>query len=128
MEKPERTEKTDRSDKTEKAEKSDRPEKSEKTEKADRTEKTARTEKPETEGKVRFTLQLSSFQDKSEAEAFLATTKAAGFQPYLTEADVSGKGMFYRVRLGSYRSLEAANDAKAEYEKSAKKTAQVMRL
>jgi DedD protein len=78
--------------------------------------------------KLRFTLQLSSFQDKAEAEAFLSATKAAGFQPYLTEADVTGKGTFYRVRLGSYRSLEAANDAKAEYEKSSRKTAQVMRL
>ncbi|HEY0481229.1 MAG TPA: SPOR domain-containing protein [Kofleriaceae bacterium] len=80
------------------------------------------------EGKVRFTLQLSSFQDKAEAEAFLGAIKAAGFQPYLTEAEVSGKGTFYRVRLGSYRSLEAANDARSEYEKTAKKSAQVMRL
>jgi DedD protein len=78
--------------------------------------------------KNRFTLQLSSFQDKAEAEAFLSATKAAGFQPYLTEADVTGKGTFYRVRLGSYRSLEAASDAKAEYEKASRKSAQVMRL
>ena len=84
--------------------------------------------KPGADGKGRFTLQLSSFQDRSEAEAFLTSMKSAGYQPYLTEADVSGKGTFYRVRLGSYRSLEAANDAKAEYEKAAKKTAQVMRL
>ena len=80
------------------------------------------------DAKGRFTLQLSSFQDRSEAEAFLTAIKSAGYQPYLTEADVGGKGTFYRVRLGSYRSLEAANDAKAEYEKAAKKTAQVMRL
>jgi cell division protein FtsN len=80
------------------------------------------------EGKVRFTLQLSSFQDKAEAEAFLGAIKSAGFQPYLTEAEVTGKGTFYRVRLGSYRSLDAANDAKSEYEKAAKKSAQVMRL
>ncbi|TMQ02286.1 MAG: SPOR domain-containing protein [Deltaproteobacteria bacterium] len=80
------------------------------------------------EGKVRFTLQLSSFQDKTEAEAFLGATRAAGFQPYLTEAEVSGKGTFYRVRLGSFRSLEAAGDAKAEYDKTARKPAQVMRL
>ncbi|HEX3477551.1 MAG TPA: SPOR domain-containing protein [Kofleriaceae bacterium] len=78
--------------------------------------------------KLRFTLQLSSFQDKAEAEAFLSATKAAGFQPYLTEADVTGKGTFYRVRLGSYRSLEAASDAKADYEKASRKIAQVMRL
>ena len=87
--------------------------------------------KPDTrsgDAKGRFTLQLSSFQDRSEAEVFLTAIKSAGYQPYLTEADVGGKGTFYRVRLGSYRSLEAANDAKAEYEKAAKKTAQVMRL
>jgi cell division septation protein DedD len=84
--------------------------------------------KSSSDARVRFTLQLSSFQDKSEAEAFLSSIKSAGFQPYLTEADVGGKGTFYRVRLGSFRSLEAANDAKVEFEKSAKKTAQVMRL
>jgi len=84
--------------------------------------------KASAEGKARFTLQLSSFQDRTEADAFLAAMKTAGYQPYVTEADVSGKGTFYRVRLGSYRSLEAANDAKAEYEKSVRKTAQVTRL
>jgi len=84
--------------------------------------------KPAAEGKGRFTLQLASFQDRAEAEAFLTATKSAGYQAYLTEAEVSGKGTFYRVRLGSYRSLEAASDAKAEYDKAAKKAAQVMRL
>jgi DedD protein len=92
-------------------------------------DKEARSEsKSDPEAKVRFTLQLSSFQDKTEAEAFLTATRSAGYQPYLVEADVTGKGTFYRVRLGSYRSLEAANDAKAEYEKAARKTAQVTRL
>jgi len=82
----------------------------------------------EPEGKPRFTLQLSSFQDKHEAEAFLASMKDAGYQPYLTEAEVTGKGTFYRVRLGSYRSVDAANDAKADLERTTKKTATVMRL
>jgi cell division septation protein DedD len=80
------------------------------------------------EAKTRFTLQLSSFQDKHEADSFLSSLKAAGFQPYVTEAEVSGKGTFYRVRLGTYRSVEAANDAKLEFEKASKKTASVMRL
>jgi len=80
------------------------------------------------EARTRFTLQLSSFQDKHEADSFLSSLKAAGFQPYVTEAEVSGKGTFYRVRLGTYRSLEAANDAKLEFEKASKKTASVMRL
>ncbi len=80
------------------------------------------------EPKVRFTLQLSSFQDKAEAEAFLSSIKAAGYQAYVTQAEVDGKGTFYRVRLGTFRSLETANSAKAAFEKDAKKSASVMKL
>jgi cell division septation protein DedD len=79
-------------------------------------------------GSTRFTLQLSSFQDREEADAFLAMLKEAGFQAYVVEADVGGKGTFYRVRIGSYRSMEAANDARAELERVTKKNASVMRL
>jgi len=78
--------------------------------------------------KIRYTLQLSSFQDKGEAQAFMDNIKAAGFDPTLTEAEVDGKGTFYRVRLGGYHTLEQANDAKAEFEKASKKSAYVMRL
>jgi cell division septation protein DedD len=149
--KTDRTDKGDKTDRTDKGEaRNDRTDRSERADRADKGEargdRSERADKPEArsdkiearsdradgkpsvEARVRFTLQLSSFQDRAEADAFLATMKSAGFQPYVTEADVSGKGTFYRVRLGSYRSLEAANDAKAEFEKSAKKTAQVMRL
>jgi cell division protein FtsN len=83
--------------------------------------------KKDPEKKPKFTLQLSSFQDKGEAEAYLATIKASGFTPTLTEADVDGK-TYYRVRLGNYRSLDAANDAKADVEKATKKSASVMKL
>jgi DedD protein len=83
--------------------------------------------KKDPEKKPKFTLQLSSFQDKGEAEAYLATIKANGFTPTLTEADVDGK-TYYRVRLGNYRSLDAANDAKADVEKATKKSASVMKL
>ena len=114
-----KAEKLDRSDKLDKPDKSDKP--------VTRSDAHADA-KPDGEARTKFTLQLSSFQDKAEAEAFLSSMKSAGFQPYLTEADVSGKGTFYRVRLGSYRSVDAASDAKAEFEKSSRKTAQIMRL
>ncbi len=77
--------------------------------------------------RAKYTLQLSSFQDKNEAEAFLSSVKSNGFGAYLTEADVDGK-TYYRIRMGNYRSLDAANDAKAEFEKSSKKSASVMKL
>jgi cell division septation protein DedD len=78
--------------------------------------------------KSRYALQLASFQDKSEAETFLSNVKSNGFSAQLSEADVAGKGTFYRVRLGNYKSLEAANDAKADYDKGSKKPASVMKL
>jgi DedD protein len=83
---------------------------------------------PVVDKKPRFTLQLSSFQDKTEAETYLAQLKSNGSaSAYLTEADVDGK-TFFRVRLGNYRSLDAANDAKSDFEKSSKKSASVMKL
>ena len=82
--------------------------------------------KPE-EKKPRYTLQLSSFQDRDEAEAFLASVKAQGFTARITQAEVEGKGTFYRVRTGTYGSMEAANEAKAELEKAGK-SASVMKL
>ncbi len=75
-----------------------------------------------------FTLQISSFQDKSEAEALLSSIRSNGYQAYLTTAEVDGKGTFYRVRVGKYGSMDAANDAKSEFEKTAKRSALVTRL
>jgi len=76
----------------------------------------------------RFTLQLSAFQDRGEAEAFLAEVKGAGFEAYLTEADVEDKGTFYRVRLGSYQSYDDAVAAKTDFERKVKKIAYVSRI
>jgi DedD protein len=93
---------------------------------AEKTAEKTDDKKPE-EKKSKFTLQLSSFQDKAEADAYVQSVKSAGFQAYVTQGEVDGK-QFFRVRLGSYRTLEAANDAKADFEKSAKKSALVTRL
>ena len=96
--------------------------------KADKSEDKSDKKDRKKDDKGRFTLQLSSFQDKGEADAFMSTVKASGFSPYITEAEVDGKGTFYRVRVGSYHSLEAANDAKSELDKNLKKPATVMKL
>ena len=82
--------------------------------------------KPE-DKKGKFTLQLSSFQDKAEAQAYLDSIKTNGYQAYLAEGEVDGK-QYFRVRLGSYKSMDAANDAKADFEKSVKKSAIVTKL
>lgn len=78
-------------------------------------------------GKAKFTLQLSAFQDKAEAESFLATVKGAGYGAYVVSAEVDGK-TFYRVRLGNYASYDEAVAAKAEFERKVPKIAYVTRL
>lgn len=78
--------------------------------------------------KGKFTLQLSAFQDKAEAEAFLATVKGAGYGAYVVSAEVEGKGTFYRVRLGNYGTYDDAVAAKAEFERKVPKIAYVTRL
>jgi DedD protein len=102
--------------------KKDEPKKEEK-----KVEEPKKEEKKVEEKKSKFTLQLSSFQDKTEALAYLDSVKASGYQAYVTEGDVEGK-QYFRIRMGSYKSLDAANEAKSEFEKSAKKTAIVMKL
>ena len=89
-------------------------------------EKKAEEPKKE-EKKQRFTLQLSSFQERSEAEALVASVKAAGYDAYIAEGVVDGK-QYFRVRTGTYRSQEAATEAKSELEKVSSKPAIVTRL
>jgi DedD protein len=66
-------------------------------------------------GKARFALQLGSYQDKAEAEAF--AHKFEGERPYLVASEISGKGTWYRVRVGDYGSSKDALAAKQTFEK-----------
>ena len=69
----------------------------------------------ESKSKGRYALQLSSFQDKSEAESF--AQKLDGERPYLVVSEIPGKGTWYRVRVGDYASAKDAIAAKQSFEK-----------
>jgi cell division septation protein DedD len=75
-----------------------------------------------------FTLQLSAFPDKSDAEEFMKKIQAAGYKPFLVASEIPGKGVFFRVRVGDYASRQAAVDAKAEFEKKQRIIAYVAKL
>jgi DedD protein len=62
----------------------------------------------------RFTLQLGAFPDRTEAEAF---AKRFGNQPYVVPAEIAGKGLWYRVRVGDFASAQEAVTAKLAFEK-----------
>ena len=91
------------------------------------TKTDAKAEAPKELQKARFTLQLSSFQDKAEAQAYLESIKSAGYTAHVTEGVVDGK-QYFRVRMGAYKNYEAAVSAKTEFEKTAKKIAIVTKL
>lgn len=78
--------------------------------------------------KAHFTLQLSSFQSKTEADGFRQKMAKAGYAPYLIEAEVEGKGTWYRVRVGYYRDYDDAMAAKKIFEKKEKIIAYVTRI
>jgi septal ring-binding cell division protein DamX len=71
-------------------------------------------EPPRLPAKGRFTLQLGSFPDRAEAEAF---ARRFGAGPYVVESDIPGKGIWFRVRVGDYPSPKEAIAAKASFEK-----------
>lgn len=53
-----------------------------------------------------WTVQLAAAQDRAEAERIVA--RLAHLNPRIEEADVPGKGRFYRVRVGAFDSREEA--------------------
>jgi DedD protein len=55
-----------------------------------------------------FSLQLAASQSRSEAERYVLGLRNRGYAPFIQEADVPGRGMWYRVRMGSFPSREAA--------------------
>lgn len=63
----------------------------------------------------RLTLQVKSVPEKSEADAFAARLRAAGFEPYIVLADIPGKGRWYRVRVGRFEDMEAAKAFQRRY-------------
>jgi DedD protein len=67
--------------------------------------------------KGKFTLQISSFQERAEADALLAKLTAAGYKPFIVTSNVADKGVFFRVRVGDFGSKSDAQDAKSEFEK-----------
>ena len=65
--------------------------------------------------KGHFLLQLSAFQDKDEAEAF--ARRFPGKNAYVVATDLPGKGVWYRVRVGSFATLKEASSAKTAFER-----------
>ena len=75
----------------------------------------------EAESKNRLTIQVASLKDPIIADRMVAQLKDQWFPAYKTMADIPGKGIWYRVRIGSFQdkaeaqgTLERLKQAKIE--------------
>jgi len=64
--------------------------------------------------KLRYTVQLSSHQEKHAAEAEMKKMKQNGYAAFIVSSALPGKGTWYRVRLGSFSKKEAAEKLRKE--------------
>jgi cell division protein FtsN len=55
-----------------------------------------------------FTVQVAASQEKSEADQVVSKLRSSGMSPYLVDAEIPGKGRWYRVRVGSFHSRDEA--------------------
>jgi cell division septation protein DedD len=92
------------------------------------TPKPTTAKKPDAATVAHFTLQLSAFPDKSDADEFMHKMQAAGYKAFLVASEVPGKGLYYRVRVGDYATRQAAVDAKSEFERKQRIIAYVAKL
>jgi cell division septation protein DedD len=59
---------------------------------------------------------VSSFQTEAEAEQFADQLRARGHKAYTVEARVTGRGTWWRVRIGPFPSMHAAQTYRASFE------------
>lgn len=58
--------------------------------------------------KLRYTLQIASYQEKQVAEDEVKKMKKRGYAAFIASSDLPGKGLWHRVRLGSFLNKGAA--------------------
>lgn len=73
--------------------------------------------KPETSPDGAFTLQLSAFQDRAEADRFAASLRDKGYAPFIVEANLAAKGTWFRVRMGRFPTKDAAGRYLADFKR-----------
>lgn len=57
-----------------------------------------------------YAIQVFSFKDKARAEASLKKLKDKGYAAYVLMSDLGPRGIFYRVRVGSFATEEEARN------------------
>ncbi len=59
-----------------------------------------------------YTIQVGAYQTRAEAQAYVSSLDRKGFHAFIVEAALTGKGTWYRVRLGRFATEAAAAQGK----------------
>ncbi|MGB5417128.1 MAG: SPOR domain-containing protein, partial [Polyangiales bacterium] len=65
----------------------------------------------------RYTLQVISYRDASEAQVFTSALRKRGHAAYVTTGTVEGRGTHWRVRIGPFESRQQAQDYRTTFER-----------
>jgi DedD protein len=63
-----------------------------------------------------YQLQVSSFKTQPEADAFAAALRRRGHKAYVEPANVKGRGLWYRVRIGPFKFRHGASVYRQDFE------------
>ncbi len=74
-----------------------------------------------------YFVQVGSFQNGDDAEKLKAKLALLGMEATVQKADVAGKGVFHRVRLGTFKGLNETNAAIANLKQNGMSNATAVR-
>ena len=74
----------------------------------------------------KFTVQVGATQDKMEAHQMVSLASKGGLRPYVAEARLAGRGLWYRVRVGAFADRAAADQYRRDVERELRMPALVM--
>jgi cell division protein FtsN len=63
----------------------------------------------------RYALQVGSYPALADAKARIEEISRSGLKPFLREAEIKGRGRWYRVLLGEYQTVAEADKAGQKY-------------
>ncbi|MBK9263521.1 MAG: SPOR domain-containing protein [Polyangiaceae bacterium] len=63
-----------------------------------------------------YQLQVSSFKTQQEAEKFASALRRRGHRAYVEAANVKGRGLWYRVRIGPFKYKNSASIYRQDFE------------
>lgn len=73
-----------------------------------------------------YQIQVASFKNQADADAFVADLRRRGHKAYRQAAYVTGKGLWHRVRIGPFKSKFAAERYKKKLEAKERVTSYVI--